>query len=114
MSTSVETMIARPDRPTARSHTLLYAFSIFLSAFLLFQVQPLVAKMILPWFGGAASVWTVCLLFFQTTLLAGYAYAHFLSMRLTPRSQAAVHVALVAISLAALPIIPNRDRKSVV
>ena len=53
-----------------------YALTIFLSAFLLFLVQPLIAKQILPWFGGASSVWTTCLLFFQSALLAGYAYAH--------------------------------------
>ena len=53
-----------------------YAFTIFLSSFLLFQVQPIIAKMILPWFGGTAAVWNTCMLFFQLTLLAGYAYAH--------------------------------------
>jgi len=84
-----------------------FGVAIFLSAFLLFEVQPMIAKMILPWFGGAASVWTVCLLFFQVTLLGGYAYAHFVSTRLSQRMQAAVHVALVAVSLAALPIIPS-------
>ncbi len=94
------------EHHVTRSQTAVYAVAIFLSAFLLFEVQPLVAKMILPWFGGSASVWTVCLLFFQTTLLAGYAYAHLVS-RLAARTQAAVHVALVAVSLAALPIIPN-------
>jgi hypothetical protein len=56
-----------------------YALSIFLSAFLLFEVQPLVAKEILPWFGGSAGVWTTCMLFFQLLLLGGYAYAHWLS-----------------------------------
>ncbi len=55
----------------------LYASTIFLSAFLLFQVQPLIAKMILPWFGGSAAVWSAAMLFFQLLLLAGYAYAHF-------------------------------------
>ena len=54
----------------------IFALTIFLGAFLLFQVQPLMAKFILPWFGGGPGVWTVCLLFFQTFLLAGYAYAH--------------------------------------
>ena len=52
---------------------LLYAVTIFVSAFLLFLVQPVVAKQILPWFGGSAAVWTTCLVFFQTALLAGYA-----------------------------------------
>src|SRR3954468_14968880 len=102
-----------PDRPSTRSSTRLYGLAIFLSAFLLFEVQPLIAKMILPWFGGAASVWTVCLLFFQATLLGGYAYAHLLSTRLSGRTQAAVHVALVAVSLAALPIIPNAAWKPI-
>src|ERR1051326_4631757 len=96
-----------PEQQVTRSGAVTHAVAIFLSAFLLFQVQPLIAKMILPWFGGAASVWTVCLLFFQATLLAGYAYAHVLSTRFSPRVQAAIHVALVAISLSVLPIIPG-------
>ena len=53
-----------------------YAATIFLSSFLLFLVQPLIARLILPWFGGSAAVWTTCMLFFQVVLLAGYAYAH--------------------------------------
>ncbi|MFO0524420.1 MAG: hypothetical protein ACK515_28865, partial [bacterium] len=57
------------------SAILPYAGTIFLSAFLLFLVQPIIAKQILPWFGGSAAVWTTCLVFFQSTLLAGYAYA---------------------------------------
>ena len=60
---------------------LLYGVAIFSSAFLLFQVQPLIAKIILPWFGGGAAVWIVCLLFFQLVLLLGYLYAHLLSRR---------------------------------
>ena len=86
-----------------------YGLTIFLSAFLLFQVQPLIAKYILPWFGGGSSVWTTCLLFFQVILLLGYAYAHFLSSRLTPRRQALVHLGLLAVSLAFLPIAPNAE-----
>ena len=82
----------------------LYAVTIFLSAFLLFQVQPLIAKMILPWFGGSAAVWTTCLVFFQSVLLAGYAYADWTS-RLGPRRQGFLHLALLAVSLACLPII---------
>ena len=58
---------------------LLYAATVFLSAFLLFLVQPLLAKQILPWFGGAAIVWTLCMVFFQLVLLLGYAYAHWLA-----------------------------------
>ena len=60
---------------------LLFAATIFISAFLLFLVQPLIARVILPWFGGSAAVWTTCLMFFQVTLLAGYTYAHVLTRR---------------------------------
>ena len=65
---------------------ILYAATIFVSAFLLFLVQPLMAKQILPWFGGSATVWTTCLVFFQTALLAGYAYSDLVVHRLTPRA----------------------------
>ena len=65
----------------------LYAVTIFLSAFLLFQVQPLIAKIILPWFGGSAAVWSAAMLFFQLTLLAGYAYAHFVIAKLKPKDR---------------------------
>jgi SAM-dependent methyltransferase len=85
---------------------LLYAATIFASAFLLFLVQPVMAKQILPWFGGSATVWTTCLVFFQTTLLAGYAYADWTVRRLAPRRSLAVHVALLVVSLAVLPIVP--------
>ena len=60
----------------------LFALTIFASAFLLFLVQPIVAKQILPWFGGSAAVWATCLVFFQTALLLGYAYADFVVRRL--------------------------------
>ncbi|HTE15448.1 MAG TPA: fused MFS/spermidine synthase [Burkholderiales bacterium] len=85
----------------------LYAATIFLSAFLLFLVQPIIARQILPWFGGAASVWAVCLVFFQSILLAGYAYADWTSRRLTPRTQAKIHIALLVLSLLLLPIVPD-------
>lgn len=90
-----------------------YSSAIFLSAFLLFQVQPLIAKRILPWFGGVPSVWTVCMLFFQALLLAGYAYAHLLTSKLPPRRQAWTHAAVLAASLAFLPIIPDAAWKPV-
>jgi SAM-dependent methyltransferase len=86
---------------------LLYASTIFLSAFLLFQVQPLIAKMILPWFGGSAAVWTACVLFFQLLLLLGYLYAHWSIRYLRPRSQTILHISLLAVSLLMLPAIPN-------
>ena len=85
----------------------LHAATVFLSAFLLFLVQPLLAKQILPWFGGAAIVWTLCMVFFQLVLLLGYAYAHWLSTRRTARAQAAIHLLLIAASLAFLPIAPD-------
>ncbi len=84
-----------------------YGLTIFLSAFLLFQVQPLIGKMILPWFGGSASVWTTCMLFFQMLLLLGYLYSHWLVRYLTPRQQSYLHIALLLTSLLLLPISPN-------
>ncbi len=86
---------------------LLFACTIFLSAFLLFEVQPMIGKIILPWFGGAASVWSTCLLFFQAALLAGYLYAHCSTRYLKPKQQATLHLILMAISVALLPIIPS-------
>jgi len=85
---------------------VLYAATIFVSAFLLFLVQPVVAKEILPWFGGSAAVWTTCLVFFQAALLAGYAYSDLVVRRLLPRTQLKLHTVLLAISIALLPIIP--------
>jgi hypothetical protein len=69
----------------------LFAVTVFLSAFLLFQIQPIVAKMILPWFGGSSSVWSTCLVFFQAELLLGYLYVHWLHETLAPRRQTLVH-----------------------
>lgn len=84
-----------------------HLLTIFLSAFLLFLVQPLIGKYILPWFGGGAGVWTTCLLFFQVVLLVGYAYAHGMIRWLSPRFQAIVHIGLLLAALAFLPIIPS-------
>src|SRR5213083_2077893 len=86
---------------------ILYTATIFLSAFLLFQVQPLIAKIILPWFGGSAAVWTTCLLFFQLVLLLGYAYAYGTVRKLSARAQTILHCALLLFSAAALPIFPK-------
>src|SRR6185295_1783482 len=86
---------------------LLYACTIFLSAFLLFQVQPLIAKMILPWFGGSAAVWTACVLFFQLLLLIGYLYSHWTIRYLKPKMQTRLHTVLLAASILMLPAIPN-------
>ncbi len=84
----------------------LYAATIFLSAFLLFLVQPVSAKQILPWFGGSAAVWTTCLVFFQTALLAGYAYCDLAVRRMRPRAVVMLHTGLLVASLAVLPIVP--------
>ncbi|MDX1982470.1 MAG: fused MFS/spermidine synthase [Bryobacteraceae bacterium] len=85
---------------------ILYAATIFLSAFLLFQVQPMIAKIILPWFGGTAAVWTACMLFFQSALLAGYLYSHWAMSRLGACARGGLHVGLLAVSLLALPVAP--------
>ena len=87
---------------------MIYAATIFLSSFLLFLVQPLIAKLILPWFGGSAAVWTTCMLFFQALLLAGYGYAHLLENKLgRGRLQPIIHMALLAAAVATLPISPS-------
>lgn len=89
----------------------LFAATIFASAFLLFLVQPLLGKYILPWFGGSPGVWTTCLLFFQTLLLCGYAYAHFLTTRFPPRRQALIHGILLLVAVCCLPIVPSAHWK---
>lgn len=92
---------------------LLYATAIALSAFLLFEVQPIIAKIILPWFGGAAAVWTTALMFFQLTLLGGYVYSHCSIRYLKPRAQRILHVVLLGGSLLLLPIVPSPAWKPV-
>jgi SAM-dependent methyltransferase len=86
---------------------LLYVLTIFLGAFLVFQIQPVIAKIILPWFGGSASVWSACLLFFQTVLLLGYLYAHFVVRYLRPKAQAILHASLLGVSLLLMHVIPG-------
>lgn len=94
-----------PDRSCWLSIT--YALTIFLSAFLLFQVQPLVSKYILPWFGGSPAVWTTCMLFFQALLFAGYAYAHLSREWLSPRRQALLHIVVLIVALGLLRVLPD-------
>ena len=89
----------------------LYALTILVSAFLLFQVQPVIARIILPWFGGSAAVWTTCLLFFQSVLLLGYLYSHWLYRKLRPRAQVWAHIGLLVASVAVLPIWPAASWK---
>ena len=83
-----------------------YATVIFLGAFLLFVVQPILAKVILPWFGGAAGVWATAMLFFQGALLVGYVYAYWTVRRLRPGWQALLHLALLGVSVYLLPVAP--------
>lgn len=91
---------------------LFYALTILLSAFLLFQIQPLISKFILPWFGGSPSVWTTAMLFFQCALCGGYFYAFLVSRRCSPRQQAAIHLSLLALAaVAAAFIIPDATLK---
>ncbi|MBZ5640003.1 MAG: fused MFS/spermidine synthase [Acidobacteriia bacterium] len=82
----------------------LYLLATLLSALLLFTVEPMVAKMLLPLLGGSPAVWNTCMLFYQAVLLAGYAYAHLLSRRLATRTQAAVHAAVLALPILLLPL----------
>ena len=89
----------------------LFIVAIFLSAFLLFQVQPIVARYILPWYGGSPAVWTTCMLFFQIGLLAGYAYAHLLAsaFREKPKMQLWIHLGVVVLALLFMPITPAEE-----
>ena len=86
----------------------LSAVTVFLGAFLLFLVQPIIAKLILPRFGGSVAVWATCLVFVQAALLLGYAFAHHLVRRGQSRAWQAAHLALLLASLALLPIVPVR------
>ena len=90
---------------------VLYSLTIFLSAFLLFEVQPVIAKIILPWFGGSSAVWSTCMLFFQMVLLLGYLYSHAVIRYLRPRLQMLVHASLLLLSALALPIYPSASWK---
>ncbi len=87
----------------------LYALTIFLSAFLLFVVEPMVAKQLLPTLGGSSAVWTTCLVFFSIVLLLGYLYAHWVSSRFTPRQQAVIHILLLtaALMMMGVPVNPE-------
>src|SRR5687768_10784291 len=95
------------SKPRSASLILLAAVTIFVSAFLLFQVQPLISKKILPWFGGSPAVWTTCMLFFQVLLLGGYTYAHLLTKYVSPKWQGRIHAVLLVLAVVTLPIIPS-------
>ena len=94
------------DRQAAalRLTPLLYAATLFVSALLLFSIQPMFAKMVLPKLGGAPAVWSVAMVFFQTVLLGGYAYAHLLNRMLLPRWAAVFHLALLGATATMMPV----------
>jgi spermidine synthase len=94
-----------------RSAAVIYAPAVFLGAFLLFGVQLLMGRYVLPWFGGSPEVWTVCMLFFQVFLLAGYAYAYCSDRFLNLRAQATVHIVLLVTAILALPVVPGAKWK---
>ena len=106
MSGSTTPLPDETSTPPERWRSYQLAATIFLSAFLLFQVEPMVGRFVLPWFGGGPAVWTTCLLFFQCMLLGGYAYAWWVARQI-PRRQALVHLTLLAVSLLFLPIGPH-------
>ena len=83
---------------------LLFVAAAFAGASLLFFVQPMVGRMVLPVLGGSPSVWNACMLFFQSALLAGYAYAHLVTRRAAPRSQVVIHSAVLLLPIVALPL----------
>jgi len=89
----------------ATVNTRPFAITIFLSAFLLFQVQLIVGKQLLPWFGGTPAVWNTCLVFFQLLLLGGYAYAHWVTVRLKAWTLTKTHIALMLVSVALLAVL---------
>ncbi|KAA5544383.1 hypothetical protein FYK55_08535 [Roseiconus nitratireducens] len=86
---------------------LWFAATTLLSAFLVFQVQPIISKCVLPWFGGTPAVWTTCMLFFQLLLFGGYLYAHLLRTFCHPAVQALIHISLLAAAALSLPIEPS-------
>lgn len=88
-----------------------YALTVLVSAFLVFQVQPVISKYILPWFGGAPAVWTTCLLFFQLVLFLGYTYAHVVTRWLRPMQQGLIHLCLIVVAVLLLPITPGPEWK---
>lgn len=91
----------------SRPPIALFVVAIFASAFLIFLVQPMLGKRILPWFGGVPAVWTLCLAFFQTTLFLGYAYAHLMVRFATGRVQLVVHTLAIGAALFSLPVLPR-------
>jgi hypothetical protein len=105
MTSAVQPVLAREaQRSPAVAALPLFAGALFLSAFLLFAVQPMFTKMVLPVLGGSPAVWSIALVFFQTLLLAGYGYAHLLARHASTRTAMAVHLLLILAAASCLPI----------
>ncbi len=105
---------ALPDcqRPSGDGRSMFwFAATTLLGAFLVFQVQPVISKCVLPWFGGTPAVWTTCMLFFQLLLFGGYLYAHLLRSFFHPAAQGAIHLTLLAAAALMLPIEPSQQWK---
>jgi hypothetical protein len=100
-----------PSRGNIVLLNVVFGLVMFANAYLLFQVQPLISKAILPWFGGTPAVWNTCLLFFQITLFGGYLYAHLLSTKLLLKTQLVGHGLLLLLACIVLPIRPNPEWK---
>ncbi|MEZ6061703.1 MAG: fused MFS/spermidine synthase [Planctomycetaceae bacterium] len=110
MQSQTDNPAAGADRsPVSTAH---FAAAVFVSAFLLFQVQPLIGKAILPWFGGSPGVWTTCMLFFQAMLFGGYAWSHLLASRVSVRGQIGIQLALIAATLFLLRVLPESTLQS--
>ena len=95
------------DTPIGKASIFWFAASTLLGAFLVFQVQPVISKCVLPWFGGTPAVWTTCMLFFQLLLFGGYLYAHCLRTFFKPALQAIIHLTLLSVAVLLLPIQPS-------
>jgi hypothetical protein len=106
-SRSSEPRVSRPES------IFWFTATTLLGAFLVFQVQPVVSKCVLPWFGGTPAVWTTCMLFFQLLLCGGYVYAHLMRTYLQPSNQAFTHLALLFIAALTLPIEPSATWKPI-
>src|SRR5207248_4033651 len=95
-----------PARPAPGSHPvpLLFAVTLFVSASLLFMVQPMVGKMVLPLLGGSPAVWNACMVFFQALLLLGYLYAHWVSTKFEPKRQGVIHLGVLLLPVGAMAL----------
>ena len=95
----------------ARTGRALFTFCVFWAAYLLFQIEPLIGKYILPWFGGSPAVWTTCMLFFQLLVFAGYAYAHLNLKYFKIQHQPLLHIGLMLLAIMMLPVTPASSAK---